>query len=305
MTTPVTPAVLQAGFQNFNLRFNAGRKAAKTWWNKIAMRVPSGTEEEIYAWLQGLPKVRKWEGNRVKRRLGLNSYRLKNEKFEQTITIDRSKFADDKLGMFAPMFAQMGREYSKFPDHNIYPLLKNGATNLCWDGKAFFADDHPVDPQNDAVGTYDNKHALALNPDNFALVYAYMQSVKAEDNEPMGITPNLLVVPPALRAMATLIVRGDFLPNTGGTAPQTNPNKDLVDLLVIPELAGADTTWYLLCTDSEVMPFIYQEREETGLVSRTAPDSEPVFERDEYDYGSMIRAAFGYGLPYLAAQSVG
>lgn len=305
MATPITPATLNGAFQNFNTRFEMGRTAAGVWWPRIAMEVPSGTEEEIYEWMHMVPSVRKWVGPRRVNRLATNGYRLKNDKWEETIGVARTKIEDDKLGFYAPRFEMMGLAVAKWPDQQLAKLLKNGATDLCWDGKAFFADDHPIDPNDADAGSIDNKFALALTSANFDTVYSKMQEYKSEAGEPMGLVPDTMFIPPALRAAAQKITKSEIIPSAAGTASESNYNKGIVDVVVLPELAGEDTAWYLAVTKLPVKPLIFQKREMGGLVSRTAEDSPNVFELDEYQYGVRLRAAFGYGLPYLIARSVG
>ncbi|MBL8684414.1 MAG: Mu-like prophage major head subunit gpT family protein [Myxococcales bacterium] len=309
MPQPITPATLQGAFQNFSTRFEQGRKAMapKMWWDQVAMRVPSTTEEEIYAWLQELPVVRKWRKGSPRKvnRIGANGYRLANEKFEDTIAVEREKIEDDKIGLYMPMFDSLGRQVAKFPDRQLATAIK--ANGTCFDGKAFFATDHPVDMNNADAGTYSNLFVgagYALTETNFNDAFAAFATLKAENGEPMGLQPDKLMVPPQLRDKANKIVKASVVAVTqgSGAAAVTNTNQDLVKVVVVPELADVSHRWHLACTDLGVSPLIYQFREESGLVSRTREDDPAVFDMDEYIYGVRIRAAFGYGLPYLMAE---
>jgi phage major head subunit gpT-like protein len=38
-----------------------------------------------------------------------NGFTIKNRKFESTLEIDRDDIADDRLGVFKPMFSEMGQ----------------------------------------------------------------------------------------------------------------------------------------------------------------------------------------------------
>ena len=64
-----------------------------------------------------------------------------------------------------------------------------------------------------------------------------MMSVKNADGRPLGLKPNLLMVPPALEAEARVILQAQFIigdPSSGGS--KTNIWQGTADLLVVPEL---------------------------------------------------------------------
>lgn len=305
MGQPITPALLQGSFQNFNTRFAQGQKAARVWAPEISMEVPSGTEEEIYAWMHELPTVRKWAKGSARKanRLGANAYRLTNEKYEGTVVVEREKVEDDRLGIYMPMFDSLGRQVAKWPDREIAKLIH--ANSVCWDGLSFFNTAHVVDPNGDTSITYANDFTTeALTQANFETAYARFASIPSENGEPMGLQPNAIIVPPQLRAKALSIVKAGVIAVTqgSGAAAVTNVNQDLVRVVVIPELASQPTRWHLACTDQGIMPVVFQKREIGSLVARFRDDDPQVFDLDEYIYGVRMRAAFGWSLPYLMSR---
>lgn len=66
-----------------------------------------------------------------------------------------------------------------------------------------------------------------LTADSLNAAIAHMQSQKADGGRELDIKPDLLVVPPSLRATALELVKAERLANG-----QTNINKDVVDVLV-------------------------------------------------------------------------
>lgn len=72
-----------------------------------------------------------------------------NRKFESTISVSREKIEDDQYGIFAPVFQQMGRMTATHPDTLIFPLLKSGLTESCYDGQFFFDTNHPSKDEKD------------------------------------------------------------------------------------------------------------------------------------------------------------
>ena len=140
----VTQENMEALFTAFNAAYTEGLAMAKSQWDKVAMDVPSNTGTEEYDWLGDIPNVRKWLGDRVVHGLKEHGYRVKNEDFELTLGIPRNKIEDDAVGIYKPLFREMGRSISAFPDQTVFSLLKRGFEEECYDGQNFFDTDHPV-----------------------------------------------------------------------------------------------------------------------------------------------------------------
>jgi phage major head subunit gpT-like protein len=76
-----------------------------------------------------------------------------------------------------------------------------------------------------------------LNSTNYASARTAMMSVQNADGRPLGLKPNLLLVPPSLEAEAREILQAQFIigdPTSGGA--KTNVWQGTADLLVVPEL---------------------------------------------------------------------
>ena len=106
------------------------------------------------------------------------------------------------------------------------------------------------------------------------------------------------------------IVNADMIPQqltlTGPAyagVPVSNVMKGTADVLVAPQLAGTDTTWYLFDTTKPMKPFIYQNRQAPQFTFLNRPDSENLFFRKKFIFGADARAAAGYGLWQLALKS--
>lgn len=141
---PITPQLIQAMFEGFNIKFNGAFKGVEPTWAKIAMEVPSSASAENYAWLAQIPRIREWLGDRVVNALKLYGYRVANKTFETTIGVPRESIEDDTYGVFAPLFSEMGRSVALFPDELVYGLLAAGFASACYDGQNFFDPNHPV-----------------------------------------------------------------------------------------------------------------------------------------------------------------
>ncbi len=164
MPQVITPQVLAAIFQSFSFVFNDALKGVTPEYTAIAMDVPSAASAENYGWLGQFPRMREWVGDRVIGALNAYGYQIVNKTYETTISVKREQIEDDVYGLFRPMFAEMGRSVSLFPDELCFPLLSNGFTNLCYDGQPFFSASHPVLDANDALTTVSNVSTGAGSP---------------------------------------------------------------------------------------------------------------------------------------------
>lgn len=141
---PITASLLADIFTGFKTSFRGGFAGVAPAWAKIATQVPSTTLTEKYSWLGQWPRIREWIGDRVIRELSGHEYSITNKPFESTIEVDRDNVEDDQLGIFTPMFTELGRATAAFPDELIFALLAAGFATKCYDGQNFFDDEHPV-----------------------------------------------------------------------------------------------------------------------------------------------------------------
>lgn len=131
-------------FTAFKAHFQGAFAGVATQYAQIATVVPSTTGSEEYDWMGELPNMREWIGDRVVHGISNHGYTVKNKPFELTVGVPRPKIEDDQHGIYAPMMAEMGRSSAAQPDQLVFDLLSRGRSELCYDGKPFFATDHPV-----------------------------------------------------------------------------------------------------------------------------------------------------------------
>lgn len=140
----VNQAILRTAFTGFKACYRVGFDKAPSYWAKIAMEVSSDTAEEDYGWIENIPSVREWVGDRVIHQLVAAGYTIKNRIFESTVTVPRTSIEDDKIGLFRPMFEELGLGAKINPDKLLFKLMNDGFTTNCYDGQFFFDTDHPV-----------------------------------------------------------------------------------------------------------------------------------------------------------------
>ncbi len=149
----VTAAVIQALFTGFKKNFEDGKSEAPSQFTKIATVIQSTTKSNTYGWLGKFPSLKKWVGDRVIESMAAHGYTITNEDYESTVGVDRNDIEDDEIGIYKPIFEEMGRAAAIHPDESIFALLTGGFDTACYDEQYFFDTDHPVYPNADGTGT--------------------------------------------------------------------------------------------------------------------------------------------------------
>jgi len=290
----VNSANLKGIFVGFNTLFNQALDSQQPLYEQIATVTPSTTDTETYAWLGDIPGMREWIGDREIQNLSGSDYSIKNKDFELTVGVPRNAIEDDKVGIYKPSIQMLGQAAALHPDELVFELLAKGFTALCYDGKPFFSTSHKVGKNN-----VSNMGTAKLSKEAYIAARTGIMSLTNSKGRPLNLIPNLLVVPPALEADALDILVADQINGTKNTMAGT------AKPLVVPQLAGSDTAWYLLCTNKPIRPLIYQMRQKAKFVSLTAETDNNVFMRKEYLYGADNRGNAGFGFWQMAFGSDG
>ncbi len=148
----ITPPLLTSLRTGFSKSFQDALAQTATDWEKIATRVPSSSTSNTYGWLNQYPTLREWVGARVVKDMAASGYQITNKLFEGTVGVARTDIEDDNVGVYAPLFAEMGRAAKSHADELVFGLLAQGHATPCYDGQSFFDTDHPVYPNVDGTG---------------------------------------------------------------------------------------------------------------------------------------------------------
>lgn len=293
--------VNQANLRGLNVGYSAAyNKAFEGGGNdyeKIATTVPSSTAETNYKWLGQMPQMREWIEEREIQNLAAYDYTIKNKKFEMTVSVPRDDIEDDQYGVYTPLFSNMGEAAAQHPNTLCFEALKAGFKEKCYDGKPFFAEDHPSGQSGKKKVS--NLSHEKLDADSYEAARTAMMSLTGDKGKSLNLVPNLLVVSPANEKPARLILKADQINGT------TNVLKDTAELLVATELADMPDAWFLLDTKRFLKPIIFQKRKEIKMTSLTKDDDENVFMRDEFIWGADGRSNAGYGFWQMAYGSDG
>lgn len=276
---------------------------AEVWSTKLAMEVPSNARSNTYAWIAQQLKLREWVGPRVAQNLSEHSYTLVNKEFEGTVEIPRIDIRDDNLGVYSSRtLPQLGVATKQHPDVLLASLLTSNP--LAFDGLSLFNTAHLT---FNGTGTYSNDFATsALSAANFNAAWAAMVSYTGEDGMPLGVTPNLLIIPPQLALVAKQILQSTTMVATGpgGTsAAIDNVLKGWADILIVPQLSSAPTIWYLADVSKSILPFVHQTREAPTFVSRDNMSDPKVFDLNMFTYGVNLSDNMGVTLPFLICRN--
>lgn len=288
---------------DLQMGWEAGYGTAEVWSTKLAMEVASSAASNTYAWVAQQLKLREWIGPRVAQNLSEHSYTLVNKEFEGTVEIPRPQIRDDNLGMYSGrIMPQLGVATKQHPDVLLASLLT--ANPLAFDGLSFFNTAHLT---FNGAGTYSNDFATsALSAANFNAAWATMVSYTGEDGMPLGVVPNLIIIPPQLALVAKQILQSTTMVATGPgstSAAIDNVLKGWADILVVPQLASAPTIWYLADVSKTIMPFVHQTREAPIFVSRDNMNDPKVFDLNVYTYGVQLADNMGVTLPFLISRN--
>lgn len=140
----INSANLRSLTTGYRTTFLAGLATAAPMWARFATEVPSTTAEELYPWLNKIPGMRKWIGERQIKNVSTGAYRLINEDWEDTIAVNRNAIEDDRFGIYSPLMRMLGEAAGRQPDELLFGGFEKGFSTNCFDGQFFFDTDHPV-----------------------------------------------------------------------------------------------------------------------------------------------------------------
>lgn len=290
--------------------------------NQIAMVVQSRTSTTKHGWLNQIPAMRKWVGDRVVNNLQTNLLTITNDKFENTIEITREEFEDDEHGLYKPTFGLMGQQALQNYDRQLVDCLLQGTTNKWADDVVNFT----AAGRTYGGNTIKNYVTTSFDAAGSALTTGItdMTSYLGHNNQPLMVTPKYLIHGPLLYSKvhqavkatwaALLAANGSTYVGIGDSANPANPNFNLVTPVQVPylvngytDLAGTSYSnagyyWFLV---GEVMGvkagLVLQERIAPEMQDQRArlDTSDFVFITDKMQWGARERSKAFVGMPHM------
>lgn len=347
--TLVTPTWLQD--LESNMKMVAEREftalSAELWWSKITRVRPSTSRRELISWFLSTAKIEDLGvdgGNMTfedmvaryveyEARFAGRGLRLKKAQFEDT--------DGDGVDAATEWQMEMAGLSAYWPQKQIALLIKNGtaATSLAYDGKPFFATDHPVNPfkggltfanlftgaasstpstdPNDALYPgacpIDESVTLDVALANLGKVIAYIRSQRMPNNEdPRGLRPAQIIGGPRLQQRIVQLTNAKTIAQAasagGGSADVEAVIKSLgfVEPIIADEFATVDDgkaygIGMKQMGTSQVGAFTYVEREPFKTRYYDGSIDADLGRRNELEWQHEGRNVAGYGHPYLFA----
>lgn len=271
----------------FSAKFNQVLDDTSKDYLKIATEIEVKNNATVdYRWIADLPSMREWVGDRVLHGLSAWDYTIKKKRWEVSIEVDRDVILNDNIGIAKPKIMDMANAVNDHYCESVFGLLEENGE--CYDGKNFF-DTHEINGVE-----FENQGANDLTEEGFNATLAQMARLAKENGMPLRIRPNLVVVPPELRAKAIELFKCERKANGA-----TNPFFGMCEVLVSYDLLNKKS-WYLLDTTRAIKPIILQIHKKAEFVARDRSTDEAAFMRAAYQYGVDTEDNVGYGLWQLA-----
>ncbi len=291
----------------------------------IATEIQCSTEQWVGGWIGSLDKMRIWDGPRITRSVGPQTYTVIPKHLELTVGIERDKVQDDSYGIYYPLTAGMAIQAKKAPDYELRDLIQNtgnwtGLPQKGPDGLSNFNTAHPVDVYDSSKGTYCNDYRGGVSVDGvtiggafgiaaFSTVYQQMALRKNQSGEAMGLVADMTMNSPMLKLAVDSVLMNQFLaaPTVGNLTGQVGQIENTLKGWSAPfcwgDLAAYPNRWYQLVTKQPVKPFMIINRQSPEYQSLTNPTDPAVFMNKTYTFGVDSRFAPAWGPTFLSSLS--
>lgn len=293
------------------------------WWDKLMSERPIGSRQETMEFLLTTADIHLLDDGQMKYDELVRSFMVLKSKDRGTgLKIRRNDFEDDRLESAQDWAAQAGAAMALAPQYQAADLLLAGETGLAYDGVAFFAATHPVNPFDPAKGNYSN--LLPANPlvdsngevilANFNAAEAQMRSFSMPNGRNRNLAPTFLVVPPSLKQAGLQITQARVIKATENVNDQdfvakwNGKSHTGVELIVINELEVAPSDWYVGTSNggtAGLLPFIYGLRRAYNINSYNGITNVELGLRNELEWQVRGRNDAIYGHPYTMVKSKG
>jgi len=291
----INRTTMESLFLGFNLQFQNGLGASPEQWKQFSTIVPSSTSANVYPFLEQFGGMREWSGERHIKNLSSKKMEIVNRDFEDTVSVKRNDIEDDQYNIYGSLIAQMGQNAGRLWQELVVQALTAASSNWL-DGNAFFG----TTRKYGSSSVISNSVGTALSETTFNAAYQAMMEYKAHNGKPLGVVPSLLVVGPKLRATAWNLLKNEFSYDSSDKVQVQNLNRDICDMMVMPELSGSyDDYWFLMDTRGVLKPVVVQQRKLPVLTRMDREKNENVFMRKELIYGTEARGEAFLSFPHL------
>jgi len=329
----ITPTYLMKLEANMRILTNQAYNTLleNLWWTKITNVIPSMSKEELFFWLIDTAQIEyDEEGNIEFEELAMQNARYEAEYAAKGLKVVKSAFEDldgNGVRVATAWSTAIGKYAAYFPQKHIAKAIK--ANGKCYDGKNFFATDHPLDPLNVAVGTFSNllttgikldaRHTIETAYDTLGTIVTHLSNVKMPNGEdPRNLQNGFFVAPPAMYPRLIQLLKSKFLSISGGSTDVSGVISDygFEGVVMATELGaaygGSDTDCYLAVKDitgDDLGGMCWIDREPFTVQYYSGQDgggvSADLNRTREMEWHVEGRNVAGYGHPYKLYKLVG
>ena len=291
-------------------------------WDRYMETRPSTTLKEIYFWLLETAAIRDEDGaQKFFDGMAALSQTITNKDSGAGLKLTRNEIEDNMMASGQPALdyaaawaSEIGGAAAYWPQKKLFELIAAGeGTTLgtAYDGKPFFATDHPVNPYDDAAGDYANlitttcaidaSVSLEVAATNFASVIARIRGFRQPNGTPRMLRPVGVLAGPLLEKRSREVTEAKFYGQDGSTENVITRYGTTVE---IADEMTSSTEYIVLCkpVTSGGAPFIFQDRM-PYVMSTYTPDTQAILQlRKEYMWTFDGRNVPTYGHPYLAVK---
>lgn len=177
----------------------------------------------------------------------------------------------------------LGRGLRATEETETAKVITGGFTNVGYDGKALFAEDHPL---INSTSVCSNLIEGALTDENLKKAMTLMRQQKDEAGIVISASAKKLVVCPELEFVAKAIVNSILQSGTNNNDVNTIPNLEVVVWDYLSDSTGATKPWFI--QDPGIDNLLFLRREEPIF------DSERIQDQMDYRMFGYTRFDVGY-----------
>lgn len=177
----------------------------------------------------------------------------------------------------------LGRSLRATEETESAKVITGGFANTGYDGKALFAEDHPL---INSTQVCSNLVEGPLTDENLKLALTLMRLQKDEAGIPIVANARRLVVCPELEFVAKAIVNSILQSGTANNDVNTVPNLEIVVWDYLSDSTGATKPWFV--QDPSFDNLLFLRREEPIF------DSEKIQDQMDYNMTGYTRFDVGY-----------
>lgn len=310
------------------------RLLGNLWWTKVAKTKQSVSKKDRLLWLLDTARIERPNashggGQQIFEDIVSLDTEIESENAVAGLKLKREQLEDvfngtpggEGLELAGHWSRQVGVYSAYWPQKMIADAIKSNLT--AYDGKSFFATDHPVNPFDSGAGEYanhftgaasgiypgavpiDDSVTLDVAVANIAKALAYVASIKMPNGEdPRMLRLGHLIAPPALAARVRQITNAKTIDATDFEAVISGFG--LGEPIIAEELGsafgGSDDTYYLAVQDvatDDLGALIYLEREPFSVIMHGDMTTAELARKREFQWTTEGRNVAQAGHPYL------